>query len=85
MNITVKLDDQLVRAARHRAVDSGVSLSGWLASLIEREVSAKTTEKQRSARPMRLLDALGDDSPAGLDFDPPALKDSPVAMVFEES
>lgn len=84
MNVTVKLDDQLVRAARHRAVDSGVSLSGWLASLIEREVSAKTTENPRSARPVRLLDALGDDS-AGLDFDPPALKDSPVAVVFEES
>jgi hypothetical protein len=39
MNVTVKLDEQLVEVARHRAVDSGVSLSGWLALLIKREVA----------------------------------------------
>ena len=33
-NVTVKLEDALVRAARHEAVDAGQSLSTWLADLI---------------------------------------------------
>jgi hypothetical protein len=33
-NVTVKLEEDLVRAARHEAVDAGQSLSGWLAELI---------------------------------------------------
>ncbi len=33
-NVTVKLDEAVVRAARHEAVDAGQSLSTWLAELI---------------------------------------------------
>ena len=33
-NVTVKLEEALVRAARHEAVDAGQSLGGWLAELI---------------------------------------------------
>ena len=33
-NVTVKLEEALVRAARHKAVDAGQSLSTWLAELI---------------------------------------------------
>ncbi len=81
MNVTVKLEDRLVKMARHRAVDCGVSLSGWLASLIEREVEGGPREKRK---PLRLLEALGDESVAGLEFEPPRLKDEPQSVVFDE-
>ncbi len=38
MNVTVKLDTALCKKARHRAVDAGVSLSAWLAALVEEEL-----------------------------------------------
>lgn len=79
MNVTVKLEDRLVKLARHRAVDSGVSLSGWLAHLIEREVECRPGER---SRPVRLLEALGDESVAGLEFEPPRLKDEPEGVAF---
>lgn len=80
MNVTVKIDDRLIKVARHRAVNSGVSLSGWLARLIEREVADQPDGNRRS---MCLLEALGDESTAGLEFEPPRLKDEPAAAVFE--
>lgn len=79
MNVTVKLEDRLVKMARHRAVDSGVSLSGWLALLIEREVNGRPGGR---SKPVRLLEALGDESVAGLEFEPPRLKDEPEGVVF---
>ena len=79
MNVTVKLDDRLVKMARHRAVDSGVSLSGWLAMLIEREVDCTPSARNK---PAHLLEALGDESVAGLEFNPPRLKDKPKGVVF---
>jgi len=79
MNVTVKLEDRLVKMARHRAVDSGVSLSGWLAILIEREVDGR---RGRKRKPVSLLEALGDESVAGLEFEPPRLKGQPEGAVF---
>lgn len=79
MNVTVKLEDRLVKMARHRAVDSGVSLSGWLAILIEREIEGRSGEKRG---PTRLLEALGDESVAGLEFEPPRLADEPKGVFF---
>ena len=38
MNVTVKMDTALCKEARHRAVDAGVSLSAWLAALVETEL-----------------------------------------------
>jgi len=40
MNVTLKINDPLLKSARHRAVDQGLSLSAWMAKLIEREVGA---------------------------------------------
>lgn len=53
MNVTLKLSDTLCREARHRAVDRGLSLSAWMAELLERELS-------RSGQPAEdsLLDAV---------------------------
>lgn len=38
MNVTIKLDDTLCREARHRAVDRGLSLSGWIAAIVSKEL-----------------------------------------------
>ncbi len=77
MNVTVKIDDQLLIAARHRAVDAGQSLSAWLADLVEREVHPKHETGSTT-----LLDLLGDPKAAG-DFDPPFWKEAPEGATFE--
>jgi len=41
MNVTLKIDDALCKEARHKAVDADLSLSGWVASIIEKELKAK--------------------------------------------
>jgi hypothetical protein len=38
MNVTLKLPDELVREARHRAVNQSKSLSAWMADLVSREL-----------------------------------------------
>lgn len=40
MNVTIKLDNGLCREARHRAVDRGQSLSGWIAEVLAKELAA---------------------------------------------
>lgn len=77
MNVTVKIEDRLLIAARHRAVDAGQSLSAWLADLVEREVHP--THGTGSAT---LLDLLGDPKAAD-DFDPPLWKETPEGATFE--
>ena len=52
MNVTVKMDDRLCREARHRAVDRGLSLSGWIAEVLRKELAADEHAKKG------LLDAL---------------------------
>jgi hypothetical protein len=46
MNVTVKIDDKLCREARHRAVDRGLSLSGWIAEVLRKELSVDESAKQ---------------------------------------
>lgn len=41
MNVTIKIEDALCRKARHRAVDRGLSLSGWIAQLLRKELAAE--------------------------------------------
>ena len=64
MNVTLKLDDALCRAARHRAVDAGVSLSGWITEILKRELLARRTEPEKGS----LLDLLGSEDPRDHDF-----------------
>ena len=56
MNVTIKISDQLCRDARHRAVDAGRSLSGWIADVIRKELSQSSSKKARM-----LLEALGNE------------------------
>lgn len=53
MNVTIKIDDALCKEARHRAVDQGLSLSGWIAGIVRKEL-ARESDTDRSG----LLDAL---------------------------
>jgi len=60
MNVTLKLPDDLVREARHRAVDQSMSLSAWMASLVCRELAEPSPaphEHKSLADAMRLPDA----------------------------
>ena len=52
--MTIKLKDELCREARHRAVDCGVSLSGWIADVVRWEL------RQERVVNGSLLDVLGD-------------------------
>ena len=56
-NVTVKLEEALVRAARHEAVDAGQSLSTWLADLIRERLG-------RSEVATAVADVMGTDRPA---------------------
>lgn len=38
MNVTLKLPDDLVRKARHLAIEEDKSLSAWMADLVRREL-----------------------------------------------
>ena len=57
MNVTIKIDDRLGKDARHRAVDAGLSLSGWIANVIRKELSCSPSKNSPT-----LLEALGNDS-----------------------
>ncbi len=72
MNVTITLDDELCREARHRAVDEGKSLSSWLAGLVRKEVG-----KTSPAEATTLLDLLRDDAAGDIPLEIPELKDLP--------
>jgi hypothetical protein len=72
MNVTITLDDELCREARHRAVDEGKSLSSWLAGLVRKEV-----RKASPAEATTLLDLLRDDAAGDIPLEIPELKDLP--------
>lgn len=64
MNVTIKIQDKLGRAARHKAVDAGLSLSGWIAGVIAKELSMPKPETSRT-----LLQALGNEKLAHAEID----------------
>lgn len=74
VNVTIKLDDVLCREARHRAVDADLSLSGWIAQIIRERIGM---ESSAPSRPTRLLDLLGDEKAAAVEFDPPRVAGMP--------
>jgi len=76
MNVTLKLDDELCRDARHKAVDVGMSLSGWITELLKRELSKPEAGKNGDS----LLDLVGCED--GRNFDFPRSKDQPREVDF---
>jgi len=61
MNVTIKIDDELCKQARHKAVDADMSLSKWVASVVAKEVGA---EKRESPT---MLDLLGAEDERGFE------------------
>ncbi|HAZ00460.1 MAG TPA: hypothetical protein DCY38_06705 [Opitutae bacterium] len=55
MNVTIKIDDALCKEARHRAVDADLSLSGWVAKVLAKELS------EADKRGQTLVEAIGMD------------------------
>ncbi|MDC0291700.1 hypothetical protein OAK81_00225 [Verrucomicrobiales bacterium] len=76
MNVTLKLEDELCRDARHKAVDVGMSLSGWITELLKRELSKPETGKEGDS----LLDLVGCEDER--DFEFPRSKDQPREVDF---
>jgi len=64
MNITLKINDDLCREARHRAVDAHLSLSGWVADIIRKEI-----DRSSAKRPRTLLEELGNGELAEFDLE----------------
>ena len=64
MNVTIKIEDKLCREARHRAVDSGLSLSGWIAEVVTRELA---TENRASVGLLKSL-AMKEGEEQGFDI-----------------
>jgi hypothetical protein len=56
-NVTLKLDDAVLRRARHLAVEQNSSLSQWLTDLIIERVSAGPCYTAARRRALRRLDA----------------------------
>lgn len=55
-NVTLTLPEDLVREARHLAVDQGVSLSRYLACLLEEQIQGKRQQERARKRLLRLLE-----------------------------
>ena len=55
-NVTLTLSADLLREAKHLAVDQGVSLSKFLALLLEERIEAARRYQAARARQQRLLD-----------------------------
>ena len=69
MNVTLKLPDELCKAARHLAVDDSKSLSAWTAELMRREIEARAAKPEK---PKTWMDAFsGDENDPYLDRDFP--------------
>ena len=69
MNVTIKISDRLGQEARHRAVDAGTSLSGWVANLIQRELS-----KSMPKSGLSLLELIGDERTSDIEIEFPRSK-----------
>ena len=64
MNVTIKINDDLAKRARHEAVDDGLSLSGWVSQLISEKLTRRNTNKS-------LLEVLGNEDLADLELEFP--------------
>lgn len=49
-NLTISLSDDLHRKSRIRAAEEGVSMSRYLASLVERDAAANGTQREEERR-----------------------------------
>ena len=55
-NVTLRMDEKLLTALRHRAVDADMSLSAWITSVLENQVRGDRDFKQARRRALKRLD-----------------------------
>lgn len=55
-NVTLRMDEELLRQIRHRAVDDGLSLSAWITMTVRRLVETNATAEAARDRALRRLD-----------------------------
>ena len=55
-NLTLKIDERLWKEARHRAVDEGLSVSGWVANLMESALRERESFEENRREALRDLD-----------------------------
>jgi len=65
MNVTLKLPDEVVSEARHRAIARSQSLSQWVGDLLRAEISRNHPDRKT------LSERLGDPATADRDFELP--------------
>ena len=66
-NITLRMDDELLKKAKHVAVENDMSLSSWIAGLVERETEKNgfyNRDRYERARTF-LLKAMEEAKPYG--------------------
>ena len=68
MNVTLKLPDEIISEARHRAVTRSQSLSQWVTDLLRAEIACHHPDRKT------LSERLGDPATADRDFDLPDRK-----------
>lgn len=56
MNVTVSLPEDLLREARHEAVDRGVSLSRYVADLLEQHLVARRRYREACYQQRALME-----------------------------
>ena len=56
VNVTISLPDELVREARHLAVDEGMSLSRFVARSLEERVQGVRRHRAARERQLRMLE-----------------------------
>jgi hypothetical protein len=64
VNVTISLPEELVRQARHRAVDRGMSLSRYVACVLEEELTKR--EKLRREAGERMIARMAKGYPLNL-------------------
>ena len=55
MNVTVSLPEDVLKAAKHLAVDRGVSLSKYIAELIEKQVGDESWRREARERQRQMM------------------------------
>jgi hypothetical protein len=56
VNVTIALPDDLMREARHEAVDKGVSLSRYVAMVLEETLETRRRHRRARAEARRIMD-----------------------------
>jgi len=58
-NITLRMDEEILRKAKHIAVEHDMSLSAWLTQVVEKETRQNTGYEETKAKALKVLESPG--------------------------